>query len=131
MDTLSEGLSNLTPTSPTTSGPAPVFPVLTCDVSRSEPTHMIHTPLSQSAPSALCHIRTDHAYQVTSLFNASTCLTHYPGSVLAADSGVCVSYYGFEVDTFEQCFCLRVWVHVYTLETSYSFKSPTQGCFSH
>ncbi|XP_067302839.1 zinc finger protein 704 isoform X2 [Pseudorasbora parva] len=63
MDTLSEGLSNLTPTSPTTSGPAPVFPVLTCDVSRSEPTHVIHTPLSQSAPSALCHIRTDHAYQ--------------------------------------------------------------------
>ncbi|XP_051735239.1 zinc finger protein 704 isoform X2 [Ctenopharyngodon idella] len=63
MDTLSEGLSNLTPTSPTTSGPAPVFPILTCDVSRSEPAHMIHTPLSQSAPSALCHIRTDHAYQ--------------------------------------------------------------------
>ncbi|XP_026114592.1 zinc finger protein 704-like isoform X2 [Carassius auratus] len=63
MDTLSEGLSNLTPTSPTTSGPAPVFPVLTCDASRSEPARMIHTPLSQSAPSALCHIRTDHAYQ--------------------------------------------------------------------
>ncbi|XP_056091270.1 zinc finger protein 704 isoform X2 [Rhinichthys klamathensis goyatoka] len=63
MDTLSEGLSNLTPTSPTSSGPAPVFPVLTCDVSRSEPARMIHTPLSQSAPSALCHIRTDHAYQ--------------------------------------------------------------------
>ncbi|XP_016353077.1 zinc finger protein 704-like isoform X2 [Sinocyclocheilus anshuiensis] len=63
MDTLSEGLSNLTPTSPTTSGPAPIFPVLTCDASRSEPAHMIHTPLSQSAPSTLCHIRTDHAYQ--------------------------------------------------------------------
>lgn len=63
MDTLSEGLSNLTPTSPTTSGPPPVFPVLTCDASQSEPPHMIHTPLSQSAPSALCHIRTDHAYQ--------------------------------------------------------------------
>ncbi|KAG1943898.1 zinc finger protein 704 [Pimephales promelas] len=63
MDSLSEGLSNLTPTSPTSSGPAPVFPVLTCDVSRSEPARMIHTPLSQSAPSALCHIRTDHAYQ--------------------------------------------------------------------
>ncbi|XP_026055157.1 zinc finger protein 704 isoform X2 [Carassius auratus] len=66
MDTLSEGLSNLTPTSPTTSGPAPVFPVfpvLTCDASRSEPARMIHTPLSQSAPSALYHIRTDHAYQ--------------------------------------------------------------------
>ncbi|XP_005162071.3 zinc finger protein 704 isoform X1 [Danio rerio] len=65
MDTLSEGLSNLTPTSPTTSGPPPVFPVLTCDVSRTEPANVIHTPLSQSAPSALCHIRTDHAYQAT------------------------------------------------------------------
>ncbi|XP_016348464.1 zinc finger protein 704-like isoform X1 [Sinocyclocheilus anshuiensis] len=63
MDPLSEGLSNLTPTSPTTSGPAPVFPVLTCDASQSEPARMIHTPLSQSAPSTLCHIRTDHAYQ--------------------------------------------------------------------
>ncbi|XP_043079973.1 zinc finger protein 704 isoform X2 [Puntigrus tetrazona] len=63
MDTLSEGLSNLTPTSPTTSGPAPIFPVLTCEAPRSEPAHVIHTPLSQSAPSALCHIRTDHAYQ--------------------------------------------------------------------
>ncbi|XP_051517771.1 zinc finger protein 704-like isoform X1 [Myxocyprinus asiaticus] len=62
MDTLSEGLSSLTPTSPTTSGPPPVFPVLTCDTPRSEPAH---TPLSQSAPSALCHIRTDHAYQAT------------------------------------------------------------------
>ncbi|XP_051961273.1 zinc finger protein 704-like isoform X2 [Xyrauchen texanus] len=63
MDTLSEGLSNLTPTSPTSSGQPPVFPVLTCDAPRSEPAHIIHTPLSQSAPSALCHIRTDHAYQ--------------------------------------------------------------------
>ncbi|XP_051961272.1 zinc finger protein 704-like isoform X1 [Xyrauchen texanus] len=65
MDTLSEGLSNLTPTSPTSSGQPPVFPVLTCDAPRSEPAHIIHTPLSQSAPSALCHIRTDHAYQAT------------------------------------------------------------------
>ncbi|KAA0706955.1 Zinc finger protein 704 [Triplophysa tibetana] len=64
MDTLSEGLSNLTPTSPTTSGPPPVFPVLICDASRFERTHVI-TPLSQSAPSALCHIHTDHAYQAT------------------------------------------------------------------
>ncbi|XP_035378526.1 zinc finger protein 704 isoform X3 [Electrophorus electricus] len=60
VDTLSEGLSNLTPTSPTTAGPPPVFP-LASDVPRSEPAHM--SPLSQSAPSTLCHIRTDHAYQ--------------------------------------------------------------------
>ncbi|XP_030625347.1 zinc finger protein 704 isoform X2 [Chanos chanos] len=62
MDTLSEGLSNLTPTSPTTAGPPPVFPPVS-DSSRSEPSHMINSPLSQSAPSTLCHIRTDHAYQ--------------------------------------------------------------------
>ncbi|XP_060793905.1 zinc finger protein 704 isoform X2 [Neoarius graeffei] len=62
MDTLSEGLSNLTPTSPTTSGPPPVFP-LTNDMVLSKSATVIHSPLSQSAPSTLCHIRTDHAYQ--------------------------------------------------------------------
>ncbi|XP_058498705.1 zinc finger protein 704 [Solea solea] len=63
MDSLSEGLSSLTPTSPTTAGPPPVFPLLLTDV--PPPEHMSHAPtlLSQSAPSTLCHIRTDHAYQ--------------------------------------------------------------------
>ncbi|MCJ8741799.1 hypothetical protein PDJAM_G00074810 [Pangasius djambal] len=64
MDTLSEGLSNLTPTSPTTTGPPPVFP-LTNDMVQSKSATVIHSPLSQSAPSTLCHIRTDHAYQAT------------------------------------------------------------------
>ncbi|XP_056130480.1 zinc finger protein 704 isoform X2 [Lampris incognitus] len=69
MDSLSEGLSSLTPTSPTTAGPPPVFPSALADIPHSE--HIstngsqCHTPtlLSQSAPSNLCHIRTDHAYQ--------------------------------------------------------------------
>lgn len=63
MDTLSEGLSNLTPTSPTTTGPPPVFP-LPSDSAQAKSATMIHSPLSQSAPSTLYHIRTDHAYQV-------------------------------------------------------------------
>ncbi|CAB1329253.1 unnamed protein product [Coregonus sp. 'balchen'] len=70
---LSEGLSSLTPTSPTTTGPPPIFPPFSpaAFVPRSEPSQIIvrgpqgHAPslLSQSAPSSLCHIRTDHAYQ--------------------------------------------------------------------
>nr|XP_020463734.1 SLC2A4 regulator isoform X2 [Monopterus albus] len=69
MDSLTEGLSSLTPTSPTTAGPPPVFPPPLTDVLHSEHMNMIglqsHSPtlLSQSAPSTLCHIRTDHAYQ--------------------------------------------------------------------
>ncbi|XP_028265105.1 zinc finger protein 704 isoform X1 [Parambassis ranga] len=71
MDSLTEGLSSLTPTSPTTAGPPPIFPPPLTDVPHSE--HIIvngsqsHGPalLSQSAPSTLCHIRTDHAYQAT------------------------------------------------------------------
>lgn len=73
MDSLSEGLSNLTPTSPTTVGPPPAFPPPLADVPHSEninvngfQNHDAPTLLSQSAPSALCHIRTDHAYQVRS-----------------------------------------------------------------
>uniref|UniRef100_A0A3Q3XEJ7 C2H2-type domain-containing protein n=1 Tax=Mola mola TaxID=94237 RepID=A0A3Q3XEJ7_MOLML len=69
MDSLTEGLSNLTPTSPTTAGPPPVFPPPLINVPHSEHISMnglqshVPTLLSQSAPSTLCHIRTDHAYQ--------------------------------------------------------------------
>ncbi|XP_060913136.1 zinc finger protein 704 [Labrus mixtus] len=69
MDSLTEGLSSLTPTSPTTCGPPPVFPPPLTDLPHSEHINMngsqSHAPslLSQSAPSTLCHIRTDHAYQ--------------------------------------------------------------------
>ncbi|XP_034028519.1 zinc finger protein 704 isoform X2 [Thalassophryne amazonica] len=71
MDSLSEGLSSLTPTSPTTAGPPSIFPPPLTDVSCLEHVHtnslQSHTPtlLSQSAPSTLCHIHTDHAYQAT------------------------------------------------------------------
>uniref|UniRef100_A0A8C6NXK8 SLC2A4 regulator n=4 Tax=Nothobranchius TaxID=28779 RepID=A0A8C6NXK8_NOTFU len=71
VDSLTEGLSSLTPTSPTTAGPPPIFPPLLSEVSCSEHTAVngcqSHTSslLSQSAPSTLCHIRTDHAYQAT------------------------------------------------------------------
>ncbi|XP_054465396.1 zinc finger protein 704 [Anoplopoma fimbria] len=69
MDSLTEGLSSLTPTSPTTCGPPPVFPPPLTAVPHSEhinvsgPQSPAPTLLSQSAPSTLCHIRTDHAYQ--------------------------------------------------------------------
>ncbi|KAM9343551.1 zinc finger protein 704 isoform 2-T2 [Pholidichthys leucotaenia] len=69
MDTLTEGLSSLTPTSPTTAGPPPIFPPPLVEVPHSEHINMSGpqqhppSPLSQSAPSTLCHIRTDHAYQ--------------------------------------------------------------------
>ncbi|XP_028438930.1 LOW QUALITY PROTEIN: zinc finger protein 704 [Perca flavescens] len=71
MDSLTEGLSSLTPTSPTTSGPPPIFPPPLTAVPHSEHINMndsqsqAPTLLSQSAPSTLCHIRTDHAYQAT------------------------------------------------------------------
>lgn len=70
MDSLTEGLSSLTPTSPTTAGPPPVFPPPLADAPQPEDAGVnglqSHAPslLSQSAPSTLCHIRTDHAYQV-------------------------------------------------------------------
>ncbi|XP_034732332.1 zinc finger protein 704 isoform X2 [Etheostoma cragini] len=69
VDSLTEGLSSLTPTSPTTSGPPPIFPPPLTAVPHSEHINMndlqsqAPTLLSQSAPSTLCHIRTDHAYQ--------------------------------------------------------------------
>uniref|UniRef100_A0A3Q3XPU1 C2H2-type domain-containing protein n=1 Tax=Mola mola TaxID=94237 RepID=A0A3Q3XPU1_MOLML len=56
MDSLTEGLSNLTPTSPTTAGPPPVFPPPLINVPHSEHISMnglqshVPTLLSQSAP---------------------------------------------------------------------------------
>ncbi len=82
MDSLTEGLSSLTPTSPTTAGPPPVFPPPLADVPHSEHINMngsqSHTPtlLSQSAPSTLCHIRTDHAYQVIHTCRTCRLRTH-------------------------------------------------------
>ncbi|XP_060692366.1 zinc finger protein 704-like isoform X3 [Hemiscyllium ocellatum] len=67
VDSLTDGLSSLTPMSPTTIMP-PVFPNV--DSGCSDPAlgkseEKLVTPLSQSAPTNLYHVRTDHAYQAT------------------------------------------------------------------
>ncbi|KAL2103960.1 hypothetical protein ACEWY4_000828 [Coilia grayii] len=101
MDTLSEGLSSLTPTSPTTAGPPPLFPQLSSEPHPlprdSAPHHHQQqqhaapafptTPLSQSAPSALCHIRTDHAYQATAPVNIPM-----SSEKLESENGISVSW---------------------------------------
>ncbi|XP_062396701.1 zinc finger protein 704 isoform X3 [Sardina pilchardus] len=94
MDTLSEGLSSLTPTSPTTAGPPPIFPppltsdpplLPRCDSAQHH--QAFHTPLSQSAPSALCHIRTDHAYQATTPVNIPM-----SSKTIESENGISVSW---------------------------------------
>ncbi|KAL4655335.1 zinc finger protein 704-like [Arapaima gigas] len=91
MDTLSEGLSSLTPTSPTTATSPPVFP--TPEPPHSEPAHIAQrgplcpTPLSQSAPSTLCHIRTDHAYQATAPVSVPV-----PSKFVQNESGISISW---------------------------------------
>eukprot|EP00063_Salmo_salar_P015369 XP_013990204.1 PREDICTED: SLC2A4 regulator isoform X3 [Salmo salar] len=103
MDSLSEGLSSLTPTSPTTSGPPPIFPPvsLTACLPRSEPSHIAmrgtpsHAPtlLSQSAPSTLCHIRTDHAYQATAPVSIPVCSEQVGGNDgIGNGDGISVSW---------------------------------------
>lgn len=93
MDSLTEGLSNLAPTSPTTVGPPPAFPPLLTDVPHSENISVNgfqnHAPtlLSQSAPSALCHIRTDHAYQVR------TCARNLDMKLQIAGAGAAALWY--------------------------------------
>ncbi|GCB61453.1 zinc finger protein 704-like isoform X2 [Scyliorhinus torazame] len=67
VDSLTDGLSSLTPMSPTTTMP-PAFPNV--DSGCSDPAlvkneETLVTPLSQSAPTNLYHVRTDHAYQAT------------------------------------------------------------------
>uniref|UniRef100_A0A3B3TUZ1 SLC2A4 regulator n=1 Tax=Poecilia latipinna TaxID=48699 RepID=A0A3B3TUZ1_9TELE len=64
MDSLTEGLSSLTPTSPTTAGPPPIFPPPLSDVSRSEYVGVngsqSHTSslLSQSLDDVFVHVLT-------------------------------------------------------------------------
>ncbi|KAJ8360900.1 hypothetical protein SKAU_G00174250 [Synaphobranchus kaupii] len=75
VDTLSEGLSCLAPTSPTTPMAPPTFhktlPIFSCPSSSQRALISLSaelgctSPLSQSAPSAFYHIRTDHTYQAT------------------------------------------------------------------
>lgn len=105
MDSLTEGMSNLTPTSPTTAAPPPVFPPPLTDVPHSEHINMngsqSHAPslLSQSAPSTLCHIRTDHAYQATAPVNipvvselAGLGNTNGTGPLTGTGNGISVSW---------------------------------------
>ncbi|KAM4691673.1 SLC2A4 regulator [Rhinophrynus dorsalis] len=65
IDTLSDGLSSLTPTSPTTAGP-PSFPFAVSLGAANGTELPLVSPLSLSAPSTLCHVHTDHAYQALS-----------------------------------------------------------------
>lgn len=64
VDSLTDGLSSLTPVSPTSSVPpafpgpeaqGPVLPI---------PDLALASPRSPPAPPGLCHVHTDHAYQV-------------------------------------------------------------------
>ncbi|KAF7248727.1 hypothetical protein EYD10_05299 [Varanus komodoensis] len=87
VDSLTDGLSSLTPVSPTSSVP-PAFPILE-EVQETPPipfkpevsmvSHLSQstpmTILSQSAPTSLCHIQTDHAYQASGPAGVLTDLT--------------------------------------------------------
>ncbi|XP_072270440.1 SLC2A4 regulator isoform X2 [Pyxicephalus adspersus] len=68
VDTLTDGLSSLTPTSPTTTGPPPFLCPGSLGAANSTELPLI-SPLSLSAPSTLCHVHTDHAYQAPSPIN--------------------------------------------------------------
>ncbi|CAJ0931185.1 unnamed protein product [Ranitomeya imitator] len=67
VDTLTDGLSSLTPTSPTTIGPRlPSFVLAANHIDLP-----LVSPLSLSAPSTLCHVHSDHAYQAPSPVSVS------------------------------------------------------------
>ncbi|XP_018430879.1 PREDICTED: zinc finger protein 704-like [Nanorana parkeri] len=70
VDTLTDGLSSLTPTSPTTTGPPRFLCPGSLGAANSTELPLI-SPLSLSAPSTLCHVHTDHAYQAPSPINVS------------------------------------------------------------
>ncbi|KAM9296199.1 SLC2A4 regulator [Gastrophryne carolinensis] len=70
VDTLSDGLSSLTPTSPTTSGPPPFLCPGSLGATNSTELPLV-SPLSLSAPSTLCHVHADHPYQAPSPINVS------------------------------------------------------------
>ncbi|XP_040295039.1 SLC2A4 regulator [Bufo bufo] len=70
VDTLTDGLSSLTPTSPTTTGPPPFICAGSLGAANSTELPLV-SPLSLSAPSTLCHVHTDHAYQAPSPISVS------------------------------------------------------------
>lgn len=62
VDSLTDGLSSLTPVSPTSSVP-PAFPGPELPPFPS-PEPPLGSPRSPPPPPGLCHVHTDHAYQV-------------------------------------------------------------------
>ncbi|XP_069506979.1 SLC2A4 regulator isoform X2 [Ambystoma mexicanum] len=90
MDSLTDGLSSLTPVSPTSSTP-PAFPLLeTPSWTQPAPVNTevpLVTPLSLSAPTTMCHVHTDHAYQAASPISVSAAAKLQPGN-----SGFSVSW---------------------------------------
>ncbi|CAN2389929.1 SLC2A4 regulator [Pristimantis euphronides] len=70
VDTLTDGLSSLTPTSPTTAGPSPFLCAGSLGAANNTELPLV-SPLSLSAPSTLCHVHTDHAYQAPSPISVS------------------------------------------------------------
>ncbi|KAG8567142.1 hypothetical protein GDO81_013515, partial [Engystomops pustulosus] len=70
VDTLTDGLSSLTPTSPTTTGPPPFLCAGSLGAANNTELPLV-SPLSLSAPSTLCHVHTDHAYQVSTCVHTS------------------------------------------------------------
>ncbi|KAM4032417.1 SLC2A4 regulator isoform 1-T1 [Anomaloglossus baeobatrachus] len=71
VDTLTDGLSSLTPTSPTTTGPPPPFLYAGSLGAANNMELPLVSPLSLSAPSTLCHVHSDHAYQAPSPVSVS------------------------------------------------------------
>ncbi|CAH2302994.1 SLC2A4 regulator isoform X6 [Pelobates cultripes] len=92
VDTLSDGLSSLTPTSPTSAGP-PSFPEMGSLGATQGPELPIISPLSVSAPSTLCHVYTDHPYQAPSpstiSLTSKVSSSWQPPSFLVEASPVC------------------------------------------
>ncbi|KAM4604498.1 zinc finger protein 704-like isoform 2-T2 [Discoglossus pictus] len=71
VETLTDSLSSLTPTSPTSSGP-PSFPCVGSYGEANGTAFPLVSLLSRSAPSTLCHVHTDHAYQTLSPVSVCT-----------------------------------------------------------
>lgn len=63
VDSLTDGLSSLTPVSPTSSVP-PSFPGTEALPSPELPLPPPRSPPVPTPPGGLCHVHTDHAYQV-------------------------------------------------------------------
>ncbi|KYO30105.1 SLC2A4 regulator isoform C [Alligator mississippiensis] len=83
VDSLTDGLSSLTPVSPTSSVP-PAFPVpevQTAPPLLVKPEVSLVSPLSHSAPTNLCHVQTDHAYQATAPVSISAVSKTLPGGL--------------------------------------------------